>query len=561
MRVAAGIDVGNATTEVVLAGVDASDDRDDGGALEVIGAGRAPTRRTKGSAESLDAAAELVRRLERAHDVRVDVAAAAPLRPVSTFTATLPEPADATGRLRVLAAGASTAGGRGVGVGRPHRLGDRVDGSDPLVVVVPAGVGYQAAVAALHGLVGAGRLAAVVLADDEAVLVGNRLGRDVPVVDEVDVDEALQADVLAVEVVDAGTPLRFLTDPLRLVAALELGEQERSDAARVCARLYDSSNAVVSLGRTAPSRTSEERGRMDVGEDNGLLFPQGHAAVVAGPVGLARAYAVPPDPTSYAVDDLWTVDLSAVADSVLTRAGSTRSRSIALAALRTDAPYADPSAELARRLGAPVHAAASEALAGRAGAISTPGAGQDTVVIDLGAGTMDTVWGERAVVAAGGGDLLTVSVAALTGVTGAAAEWVKRGPAHRVEGPQVLLAEDGSREFLDRPAPPDAIGSLVVRGPAGLLPFHRVLAPGEWRALRLRLKVELVGGNVARALRTLDATPATVVVVGGPAGDDEVLSAVSRALPAGTAVGRGDVAGTLGHRYAVAYGLLTDLPG
>jgi sugar (pentulose or hexulose) kinase len=65
---------------------------------------------------------------------------------------------------------------------------------------------------------------------------------------------------------------------------------------------------------------------------------------------------------------------------------------------------------------------------------------------------------------------------------------------------------------------------------------------------------------VARALRTLDATPATVIVVGGPAGDDEVLSAVSRALPAGTAIGRGDVGGSLGHRYAVAYGLLLDLP-
>jgi hypothetical protein len=27
-------------------------------------------------------------------------------------------------------------------------------------------------------------------------------------------------------------------------------------------------------------------------------------------------------------------------------------------------------------------------------------------------------------------------------------------------------------------------------------------------------------------------------------------------LPTGTAVGRGDVAGSLGHRYAVAYGLV-----
>lgn len=557
MRIAAGIDVGNATTEVVLA-------RIDHGGIEVVGAGRAPTRRAKGSAESLDAAVELVRRLEREHGVRVDAAVAAPLRPVSTLTATLPEPAEATGRLRVLSSGASTAGGRGVGVGRPHRLGEPSGGDDALVVVVPAGVGYLDTVAALRELARAGRLAAVVLADDEAVLVGNRLagsGIGVPVVDEVDVEGALAADRLAVEVEAPGLPLRFLTDPLRLVAALALGEEERPDAARLCSRLYDCSNAVVSLGRPALPAPIDATSWVDLGEDGRVPFAQGHAAVAAGPVGLARAYAVPPDPTAYAVDDLWTVDLSAVADSVLTRAGGACSRTVALAALRADAPYADPSAGLRERLGVAVHTMVSEAVAGRAGAMSTPGAGADTVVIDLGAGTMDTVTGDRTVVAAGGGDLLTASVSALTSATGAAAEWVKRGPAHRVEAPQVLLAENGSREFLDRVAPAEAIGSLVVRGPAGLLPFHRVLAPGEWRALRLRLKVELVGGNVARALRTLGALPGTVVVVGGPAGDDEVLSAVSRALPAGTAVGRGDVGGTLGHRYAVAYGLLTGRPG
>ena len=38
-------------------------------------------------------------------------------------------------------------------------------------------------------------------------------------------------------------------------------------------------------------------------------------------------------------------------------------------------------------------------------------------------------------------------------------------------------------------------------------------------------------------------TPRSVVVVGGLAGDDEILAAVAGALPPGTAVGRGDVAG------------------
>lgn len=554
MRVAAGIDVGNATTEVVLARLGPS-------GPDLIGFGRAPTRRTKGSPASLDGAVAIVRRLERQHGVRVEVAAAAPLRPVSTLTATLPEPEEVTGRLRVLRAGVSTAGGLGFGVGRPHRLGAALGGDDPVVAVVAAGTGYLEAVAGLRGLRDRGLLAAVLLADDEAVLVGNRLGRDLPVVDEVDVDAVLAGELVAVEVGEPGAPLRFLTDPLRLVAALHLGEHERDDAARLVTRLYDCSNAVVSLGGPGAVPSTVGPGWVEVGDSGRVPFPHGHAAVTTGPVGLARAYAVPPADTSYAVDDLWTVDLSSVADTVLTRAGGTRSRAIGLAALRTDAPYSDPSGALSERLGVPVHVAICEAVAARTGALSTPGAGDDTVVIDLGAGTIDAVSGRGAVVAAGGGELLTVSVAALTGTTGAAAEWVKRGPAHRVEAPQILLAEDGSREFLDRPAPPETIGALVVHGPAGLLAFHRVLAPGEWRALRLRLKVELVGGNVARALRTLDASPSTVVVVGGPAGDDEVLSVVSRALPPGTAVGRGDVAGSLGHRYAVAYGLLALHPG
>ena len=92
-------------------------------------------------------------------------------------------------------------------------------------------------------------------------------------------------------------------------------------------------------------------------------------------------------------------------------------------------------------------------------------------MVDLGGGTIDAVSADAAVVAAGGGELLTASVAALTGCTAAAAEHVKRGPAHRVEAPQVLLAEDGARRFLDRPASRDVVGALVVRGPAGCWRF------------------------------------------------------------------------------------------
>ena len=54
---------------------------------------------------------------------------------------------------------------------------------------------------------------------------------------------------------------------------------------------------------------------------------------------------------------------------------------------------------------------------------------------------------------------------------------------------------------------------------------------------------------------------AALVVVGGPAGDDEALTAVSGLVPPGTVVGRANVAGSLGHRHAVAWGLALTAAG
>jgi hypothetical protein len=178
-------------------------------------------------------------------------------------------------------------------------------------------------------------------------------------------------------------------------------------------------------------------------------------------------------------------------------------------------------------------------------------------VLDLGGGPLDANdLGGHVVVAAGAGDLVTAAVAAALNIPRSAADWVKRGPCQRLEGPHVLLAEDGGRRFADRPAPGDAVGSLVVPGPAGWLPFARDLAPAEWRALRLRLKRAVLGDNLARVVAGLPGGVAgrDVVLVGGVTGDLEILTVLDRAL-AGASVGRADVAGSLGHRWAVAYGL------
>ncbi len=499
-EVVAAIDVGNATTEVLLGRVV-------GDRVDVLAAGRRPTRRTKGSAESLTGAAALVRRLERTHDLRVSGALAVPLRPVLSSRAAVPLPGPDTGRLRVVGHGPRTVGAPGFGAGPPVLLDGATPPTGPYVVVVPARIGYAEAVGLLAERVAQGDVSAVLLEADEAVLVANRLpdGPDgaVPVLDEVPADAVLSAARVAVEVASSGRPLHRLTDPLRLAEALDLDRAHAEVAALVAAELYDASHGVVLLGDHGPLG-DEPAGWASFAGEGRVPLAEAHAEVRRRGPGVVDGYALPPEEVAVDVDDLWTVDLSEVGGRVRARTGSAGTTSLGVAGLTAASALVDPADVLAAALDVPVRVVGTEAEAARRGALSTPRVPEDAVVVDLGGGTIDVVTEQHTVVAAGAGDLLTLCVAELAGTTAAAAEWVKRGPSRRAEAPQVVLDEDGRRTFLDAPLPSDALGSLVVEGPAGWLAFGADLAPSEWRALRLDLKVDLVGGNITRALRSLD---------------------------------------------------------
>ncbi len=620
MSVVAGVDIGNATTEVVLL---------DGERL--LGADRLPTRGRKGSADSLRGAAALVRRIERRLAVTVGEARIAPLRAVGTATFTIPAVVPDTGRLRVLAAGVSTPGGDGTCVGRPFWLdgprpggprpggpgwrtgpggtgpgGTRPDrarlgGGDAWVALVPAGCGYAAAARRLRELLATGiPVGAVLAGGDEGVLIANRLGAPVPVIDQADVAAAAACTLLAVEVRPPGQPLTLLTDPVALAAALRLGEGETGDAATVSRALLDYGNGVLGLapedaggpGAAAPGRAAAGAAHPGAAHPGAATpSPAGPWVVAHGrriglraacrelagwPVGTVTALGTPDGETS--LDDLFAVDLAAAADTATARRGSVGRAALVSSLHRLTPspatglppappgdglarpPGADHAAFLAGLLGCPVHCVLSEPAAARLGASTTPGARPDAVVVDVGAGTIDVIAPDGEVVAAGAGDLLTAAVAETLGIPRAAADWVKRGPCVRLDGNQRFEAEDGSRGFLDGPADPAAAGMLAAAGPAGWLPFGRRHSPAEWRAIRLRLKEAVFAANLARALRTLGRELGQVLVVGGPAGDDELLGVLLRTLPEGVTAGRGNVGGTLagtsaGHRHAAALGL------
>ena len=556
MTVIAGVDIGNATTEVAVL---------EGGRL--LGTDRLPTRGRKGAPESVRGAAALVRRVERRLGRPVDEAGIAPLRAADTATLTVPAVPPRTGRLRVLAAGVATPGGIGTCIGTPLWLdradldGRPADGGRPRVVLVPPGLGYAAAAGRLRALLAAGVPAGAVLAaGDEGVLIANRLDAPLPVIDQVDTAVAGGCALLAVEVRAPGQPLTTLTDPVALGAGLRLGDGESRDAVTLSRSLLDYSNAVIGLDGGAAVATATVAGPDEPWVvTGGRTVPLREACTqLSGwPVGSVSALGTPAGQTP--TDDLFALDLAAVADTATARRGSTGRTALVASVQRLDT-RADHAGLLSSILGCPVRCLVSEPAAARLGAATSPGARPDAVVVDIGAGTIDVIAPDGEVVAAGAGELLTAAVAETLGLSRAAADWVKRGPCVRVTGSQQFEAEDGQRGFLDRAADPAVLGMLAAAGPAGLLPFDRGHSPAEWRAIRLRLKEAVFAANLLRAVRTLGRDLGQVLIVGGPAGDDELLGVLLRALPDGVSAGRANVGATLagppaGHRHAAALGL------
>lgn len=559
MRTVAGIDIGNHTTEIVLARIDT-------GEVVTIAHGQAPTRGRKGSAESVQGAAALLHRIEVDAGIDADELVLSALRPVDTATAPIPPAYSPSAPVQSLRRpDASTPAGAGYGVGRHVRLADLdtapVDG--PVVISVDDRTDFEVAAREIGLAVARGwQVVGVVAAQDDAVLIRNRIPVDVPVVDEAEVDEVAPGALIAVEVVEEGRAYRAMADPIALTAALRLPVDRLVETAELCRELADSAAIAVTprTGPTPPPTADDDY--VDIRLDGTVVRyspAQAHAVLrrsLPGCVTRIRLAAVPTATDGLAVHDAFFTDLASIDNGAWLRRGVADAQGTVVALLAAEEAE-DAATLLAELTGRPARTLATEPEAAAWGARTTPGMPPGSVVCDIGGGTVDLIGPDRTVVAAGAGESITVAVSKALGIPRALAETVKRTPAVRVEGPHVAHEEDGRRVFLDAPAASDAIGRLCTRGSAGLVPFSNRLAAEEWRSLRLAIKQETVAANIARCLAAFDEPPTALVLAGGGALDDELMRTVGEALRGvPIVVGRANIDGVHGPRFAVARGLL-----
>lgn len=405
MRVVAGIDVGNHTTEIVLA-------RITDGVAEPITHGQAPTRGRKGSLDSLEGAAALLHRIEVDAQVRADELVLSRIRPVDTETAPLaPAPSPRSPVRSLRRPDASTPAGTGYAVGRHVPLSALTSEpqSGPVIVSVDGHTDFEVAAEAITTAVSEGwTVAGVLAAQDDAVLIGNRIPVDVPVVDEVILDGLAPGVLVAVEVVAEGRAYRALADPIALCAALELGHEQIHDVAEFTRELADSPAIAVTARTEPPAPPAVDDDYVEFRIDGARVRyspAQAHTILRREPPGSVvriRLRSIPTADHEIAVDDAFFTDLAALDSGTWLRRGVAEARGTVVALLAAD-HVEDAASTLAELAGRPARTIATEPEAAARGARTTPGLPPDSVVCDIGGGTIDLIGPERTVTAAGAG--------------------------------------------------------------------------------------------------------------------------------------------------------------
>lgn len=560
MTVVAGVDVGNTTTEIVVARVGSGDP-------EILAAGRAVTTGLKGSATALDSAARLLERVEEAHGVRAERIALCRQQPVVTFDLPLHHRIAVEGPLVSLAATATTPSDPGVGVGALARLGAVEPGTPATVVLVGRDWDFEDAAGRIDELVAAGaEIAAVLVEADEARLIGNRVTSPLPIVDEIDGAALRDGETVAVEVAPPGATVRRLADPLWLAARFEVVEGDLPAVEELTRRLAEARCAVVVGADGSPGVETGPEVRLRAcvdGIGRALTLPADIALLGSVAPGSVTEFSVsgvemPPGTGNLdAIRDAFAVSLDDLRSGAWLREDRLHLDRQPLAVLAAEVPGEDLRVTAERAFARPALVLGSETEAARRGALTTAAAPPGSCVCDLGGGTIDLIDGDRHLTAAGAGQLLTVALATLLGLPEIVAEAVKRGPCLQVETPHLARTETGEKRFLASPAGPEAIGRLCVEDGGRLRPFSDRLGAEEWRTIRLGFKRRLLAANIARCLRELSAAPPALLLAGGVAEDAEVAAVLSRHLgESPTVVATADVGGRFGPRCAAALGLV-----
>ena len=603
MKLVAGIDIGNATTETALARIT------DAGESQFLSSATVPTTGIKGTLQNINgifhsltvAAQEAGLDVSDVQEILLNEAAPV-IGDVAMETVTETIITEST----MIGHNPSTPGGMGVGVGETidvEELASAPTGKD-FIAVIPPSVDFERAARLINEAVASGRsVTAAIVKKDDGVLISNRLQVKIPIVDEVRLIEKVPLGMRsAVEVAGVGEVVQTLSNPFGIATVFGLDSEEVKHVVPIARALIGNRSAVVI--KTPEGDVKERRipaGKIEFEGSNGhvekvnvdagaeaimaaegacgeIVDVRGEAGTNAGGmlenVRLVMSKLTKKSPKDIKIQDLLAVDTFTPQEVKGGLANEfSQENAVGVAAMVQADKLAMQSIadDFSRQVDIPVRVGGVEADMAIRGALTTPGTTKPIAILDMGAGSTDaSIINSEGKIhfihLAGAGNMVTMLIKSEMGLDSFdEAEDVKKYPLAKVESLFHIRHENGTVEFFTEPLDPAVFARVVVLKDGDLVPLNTDLTMEQIRIIRREAKRKVFVTDAIRALRRVSPTGNVrdigfVVMVGGSSLDFEVPTMITDALSHYKIVaGRGNIRGTEGPRNAVATGLVLSM--
>lgn len=602
MKLIAGVDIGNSTTEVCIGSIGENGD------FHFLSGASRMTTGTKGTLPNvlgikaaLEEAMDRIRLPLQALDL-VRLNEAAPVigdTAMETITETIITESSMIGH------NPATPAGAGEAVGELLLLENIWKGKPgvPYIVAVSGKFSYEEAAARLNQHIPELDIRGLILQADEAVLVENRLNKKIPIVDEVRrISKVPEGKLAAIEVALPGTSIRMLSNPYGIATLLGLDAEETKAVTPVARSLIGKRSAVVirtphgnirenvlPAGEITFYGQKEINVNIDAGADRimDVLASAGEIRDIDGQpntnvgnmltrIKTSMADVAKEDGSEISITDILAVDTLAPVEISGSLAGETcMEKAVGIAAMvkTRHLPMQKIAERLEQELQVKAVVAGVEAVMASLGAMTTPGTKLPLAILDMGGGSTDAalLQPDGSVCTthqAGAGELVSMLIQTELGLhSRTTAEQIKKYPMGKVESLFHMRLENGSMQFFEESIDPRYYGHVVLLAPGEMLKVEEDIPMEKIMEVRRDAKRKVFVRNAVRALSVIAPEHdlrniPNVVLVGGSAEDFEIPEMLMEALSDYRIVcGRGNIRGTEGPRNAVATGLLLSYLG
>lgn len=596
MKLIAGVDIGNSTTEIAIADIE--------NGLKFLSSS---IRKTSGVKGTIDNVPGIILTLKEACDnininiSQLDTICINEATPVigdvamETITETIITESTMIGH------NPDTPGGIGLGIGKTVYLDElpNISSSEEVICVIPKSIYFERAAKELNRAMEKGlKINGAIAQSDDGVIICNRLLKKIPIVDEVSyIDKVPMGMTASVEVALSGETIKVLSNPYGLATVFNLSPEETKHVIPISRALIGNRSAVVI--RTPEGEVKERiipAGKLillgsrkkDISIEDGsnkimealkevwpLTDVTGESGTNVGGM-IERVRQVMGELTHQSTGNIKIQDILAV-DTFLPQkvkggvAGEfSLENAVALAAMvkTNKLPMEDIAQKLQEETNVKVIIAGVEANMAVLGALTTPGTDKPLVILDMGGGSTDSAFISKdntikSIHHAGAGEMVTMLIKSELGLEDYnLAEDIKIYPLAKVESLFNLRYEDGSVCFFQKPIDSSLFARNVVVKKEEMVPIPTKHSLEKIRIVRREAKKKVFVTNVIRALK--DIAPNNdirgidfVVLVGGSAMDFEIPEMISNELSHyGIVCGSGNIRGDEGPRNAVATGLV-----